>query len=294
MADDAIAEHRFDNPEDLLAALRPGNTLWKPDPGSWAFRGHADSNWLLIPSGNRRSALKRYFATKYSRDDSVYVLPEAADLGALLEQFVLALDRAGHPVPGVGRFNKAEIVAKVIGGRSDAHTHELVALAQHYGLPTYMLDWTRHATVAAYFAASDTADIAGDGKGEIEVWALNTSVVTARTHNPYGLIDGIPIGLDVSSPLRSGNPNLHAQGGVFTYTSYQHESIGLRPADEVVRATAERNPWWARPVMHRFRLPQRQAGRLLWLLAFEPVTGGALFPGLGGVVRDVRDAFRYR
>jgi hypothetical protein len=240
-------------------------------------------------------ALGAYFGTKYE-GDGTYCRPDPADLGAVLVQFARALDRAGYQVPGTPLLTIEQVVASVESGRpeaSDSGTHELIALAQHYGLPTYLLDWTRHAAIAAYFAASDTANLPGELDGELEVWALNTFVVTEKSHNPYGLIDGIPIGLDVSSPLRAGNPNLHAQGGVFTFTKNQDGTVSLRSADEVVCATAERNPSWALPVMHRFRLPQREAGRLLWLLTFEPVTGGALFPGLSGVVRDVRDGRRF-
>jgi hypothetical protein len=127
-----------------------------------------------------------------------------------------------------------------------------------------------------------------DAFGVLEVWALNRCVDTMKAGSSPGLIDGSPVSLNFSSPLRAGNQNLHAQGGVFTYPTIQH-SGALRPADEIISAMAEKNPGWARPVMHRFRLTQFQAHRLLWLLSFEPVTGATLFPGYSGVVRDVRD-----
>jgi hypothetical protein len=44
--------------------------------------------------------------------------------------------------------------------------------------------------------------------------------------------------------------------------------------------------------MHHLKLRQSEARELLRLLAFEPVTGAMLFPGLAGVVRDVRDRMR--
>lgn len=291
MADDAIVEHHLDTAEDFLAALRPGSAFWKGDPGPWVFRGHADSNWLLVPSENRRASLAPYFGLKY-QGEGAYCLPEAADLGAVMVEFVHALDRAGYHVPGVGRFTIEEIAEKVKSGRPDAHTHELVALAQHQGLPTYMLDWTQHGTTAAYFAASDTAHVKGDETGDIEVWALNTSIAPDRSQSTYGFLHGYAASFHVSSPLRAGNTNLQAQGGVFTFTTHLNVTGELQPIDAIVRAMGEENPRWVRPVMHRFRLPLREAGRVLWLLAFEPVSAGTLFPGLGGVVRDVRDRRR--
>jgi hypothetical protein len=107
-----------------------------------------------------------------------------------------------------------------------------------------------------------------------------------------GYIDKLHVALFLSAPLRSGNPNLQAQGGIFTHTTVAPSaSRALLSADEIIRAMADTNAW-PRPVMYRFLLPQREAGRLLWLLSFDPVSGGTLFPGLGGVVRDVRDRAR--
>ena len=40
--------------DELLAKLDPSSTLWQPfEYGRWAFRGHADATWELIPSALR-------------------------------------------------------------------------------------------------------------------------------------------------------------------------------------------------------------------------------------------------
>lgn len=289
MADEVVAEHEFERAEDFLAALQPGADCWRGYPGEWVFRGHADARWLLLPSQNRRALLAPYFGTKY-RGEGPYCSPHPLDLGTLMEEFVLGLDRDGYAVPGVGRFTIHEIAEKVRAGTPDSHTHEVVALAQHNGLPTYMLDWTRHAKVAAYFAASDSAGLPWDLTGEIEVWALHRKVSIPERN--VGRIGDRPVLLHVSAPPRAGNANLHAQGGLFTFNSYWGVEGGpLHPVDEIVRAMHATNGFIA-PAMHRFRLPQSQAGAVLRLLSHEPVTGGTMFPGIGGVVREVRDRVR--
>jgi hypothetical protein len=287
MADNPIVEHTFAEAEDFLAALRPSADLWKADPGAWVFRGHADSTWRLLPSQNRRASLERYFGPKY-RGDGLYCNPDASDLGKLMVEFVYALDRAGHRVPGPDRFKMEEIAEKVAAGMPDGLTHELVALAQHNDLPTYLLDWTRHAATAAYFAASETANLRGELEGEIEVWGLKRDMIEGAS---AGQIDGHGVRLHVSTPPLRGNANLHAQGGLFTYSIHRPDR-DAPAADDVVRAMASANVFPV-PVMHRLRLPQKRAGGLLYLLSHDPVTGGSLFPGYGGVARDVRDRMRF-
>ena len=288
MSDDAIAEHPFASAEEFLAALRPGNALWKADPGAWVFRGHADANWLLVPSQNRRASLAAYFGTKYRGEDP-YCVPDPADLGALMEKFVYALDRAGHVIPGKGIFTIEKIAEKVRSGQPDADTHEVVALAQHHELPTYMLDWTRHSNFAAYFAASETAKLPGDLTGKIEVWALQSKIVDGMTRS-RSRIGETPVRLLFSTPPRGGNPNLHARKAASSRTPrpLPGKDGPIFSADQVVRAMAE-GSGFSGAVMRRMTLAQSEAGQVLHLLSHEPVTGASLFPGVAGVVRDVRD-----
>jgi hypothetical protein len=296
MVDDVVAEHPFERAEDFLAALRPNGPLWRASPESWIFRGHADSRWLLLPSVNRRKALGAYFGTRYEGQDAAgpkapYCQPLPADQASLLKTFAESLDRAGFVVPGAQLMGIKQVVLHLEENLVDDVTEEVIALAQHHKLPTRFLDWTRHGTVAAYFAASEVAELPAGSMGYIEVWALNRNLSFDVTER-HSIMDGGAVRLYVVAPPRGGNRNLHAQGGVFTYAAYDVREGQLRTVDEIAKELAPA-AGFREPAMHRLRLPRAEAGSLLRWLGHEGVTGGTLFPEVGGVVRDVRDRHHY-
>src|SRR5262249_49946949 len=99
----------------------------------------------------------------------------------LLKLFIASCDRGGIALPGDGyEFRKAwmddqrgQLQTAYLQPERwpfDAHL-PLLAFAQHHGIPTRLLDWTRNATVAAYFAASDAIGI--ERSGDLAIWALN-------------------------------------------------------------------------------------------------------------------------
>lgn len=279
----------FSKAEDLVAALRPASAFWAPDPKKWIFRGQAQSSWKLLSSVNRRRSL-RGFLTDVAQlpGDDIYCVPTSGHVLTLLRDFAVALDAGGREVPGDPKV-KTVLEGNFSVGSEDELFEPLAALGQHHGLPTRLLDWTRVGTYAAYFAAADPTGI-GSSDGDLVVWALNRTI-TGR----IGTIGQSFVTVRLVAPPRSGNANLHSQGGVFTLAGLPaHDRVAanpvdLLPVDDIVQAAAERNTDITEPMMRRLSLPRTEATALLRWLSIEGVTGAALFPGLDGVVRQVRD-----
>jgi hypothetical protein len=173
----------------------------------------------------------------------------------------------------------------------------LTALAQHYGVPTRLMDWSNDAFIAAYFAAAGAVEklekikkkVSGDDR--LAVWCLNWRYVWLRW--PGDKPDEIEV-LLVMAP-RATNPNLHAQGGVFTVRIVRPKNpaapIDRKSLDVAIEDTAPCDDidGIRFPVMRRVTLPIRESGRVLRLLAGHNIHAASIFPGFNGVVRHLSE-----
>lgn len=157
----------------------------------------------------------------------------------------------------------------------------LMALAQHYRLPTRLLDWSTRAYVGAYFAISDALAQRVDADAErLAVWALDIEK-RAQFHE-----------LKVVTVPGGNNANLAAQSGRFTLLT-QKGGRG-RPFE----GEAALNLYFAAqslpPPLKKITLPIAEAPAALQLCALYGVTGATLFPDYYGASRATEDVLSSR
>jgi FRG domain len=288
----AIKEISCTKAEALLSKLDRGNSLWSAKRQFWVFRGHSNDAYKLLPSALRNTARLGYtFAPKEGIRRSNEEQKDAEF--ERIHEFYWATDAQGLHVPGESnllrtplQWRKLKEDIKKDGWPAD-DLLPLLALAQHYGVPTRLLDWSDKPLVAAFFAAREAAE-RKEGT-HLGIWAMNLDWVinTAFPDNPPDSPSKLSVYV-VTAP-RASNPNLHAQGGVFTTECLPAadlpNAVNLRTVDTIIKEKwndiyGKRK---GKPVMVHFTLPVKEAGKLLRLLNQGGINSAIIYPGYKGV-----------
>ena len=274
-----VEDHYAATADELLDLLSPRHELWRDEPDAWIFED------TPTPSGSCARARCATHATRSRRrpiftkaDASIPSWSVLAGLqNRLLQVFGEALDRSGIAIP----VQNPELDAiSPPATESNAHPPRrlfpLMALAQHYGLPTMLLDWSRRSLVGAYFAAEEAADESKRGSAtHVAVWAL----YRGGAHSLEGL-------LFFEAPA-SSNPNLRAQDGLFTLLPASEKDY--RSVEDFFQRTSRIIGAPTRAPLRRIMMPIGETKELLRLLHYEGVNGASMFPGAYGVVRALRE-----
>ncbi|WP_127550648.1 FRG domain-containing protein [Paenibacillus amylolyticus] len=304
--DQVVETVHVNSAKELFGIISPFDERYRLLSNAYIFRGQKSAKYSLLPTAlrlDKQSELSKYAdqIDPISGDGIVseYEFFQRANELKILYEFFVKSDNVGLNIPHVETLRNSMFFfldnLSIVREWLPSSFHELAGLAQHYGLPTRLLDWSRDPFVSLYFASRDALKHGEcDPDDCMVLWVLNRSVI--EYYRNYG------IPLEIINPPYSGNPNLNAQKGLFTHWKSQslgenndiNKSIKVdrRPLDSLIyEYLSKEKGFFLRPeiCMYKFLIPTKEAGSIFEALKRMNYDAAKIFPGFDGISRSIRE-----
>jgi hypothetical protein len=273
--------------------------------GGYVFRGQGDASWGLIPSVFRPGKLAEFhdgLPDRFSWDHPFWRRLFVKIELELVRAFSWLAQEMGLETPHkIGKFERIlsqvdepcsdskvdEVLDQIcdISNPNFAEVAEELAVAQHHGIPTRLLDWTEDPYLAAYFAA-ETSRCHTD----IAVFALDTSnfyyptdFIPGRGNNKYQ--QNIAI---VRAP-RARELFIQRQKGLFTMTRStlsRHRAFGF----DLLRFMMDLDKGIeGRPSLFKLVLPAKAVADLRVRLHRDGYRHHSVYPSLRSIAASIKE-----
>lgn len=281
---DLINEYRASTAEEFWDYLSPQRYLFGLHSRP-IFRGQKCDTWQLESSILRNESHPIYSSIHKSlpdlSEDRIF-----AEIAAL-NTFARYCHSSGLRIPGDSAdFRKKYLDPTTVMDQFIFHRRiwpseeyfQIMALAQHYRLPTRLLDWSWRSHVAAYFAASGAlTDKDEDIKNRrLVVWAFDQENMRLSLRN-----------VEVILVPGSNNANIAAQSGLFTLLRQEYKRgkpfEGSHCLDDYVVSCGSH-------ALVKITVHASEAPKIIDLCEKYGVTAATLYPDFYGAAKATLDS----
>lgn len=297
-----VINKRFERLDDFIASFNYGGDLQKTfAKGNFIFRGHASEKYELIPSALRLECSGRFNAIALGNDSGGTEYFQMVKEYNILRRFFKLCDLKGLLVDDVERIRdtwQERFDIDTLVKNEDWLPRDLwsiAAFAQHYGLPTRLLDWTHDRFVALYFAIEDYLDSVKSPKESknIVIWALNM--------NPFISQANLGLPLVFVQPVYHGNMNMIAQQGLFTLWQVKKETViennqlkpnlgmevNRKPLDFLLNEYFSERGENIAPFLYKITIPSNCFKEIYHYLVDIGYDAARIYPGYEGVAKAI-------
>ncbi|EIG9087639.1 FRG domain-containing protein [Serratia marcescens] len=231
-----LTEIDCETAKEFLDLITPWSTPYKLS--NYVFRGHTDANYNLHPNilrkKNNQELMK--IAKIYLKKGKYHEplgklgltnisLYHASIELTILRKFYKVSNENGLYVPNselmssrmeTGQYVPLSTLLKLCGHSTwlNKDSTEIAALAQHYGLPTRLIDWSYNQYIASFFASNFNHKI--NNQKKISLWMMNYKELNDVFTSPLSDVK-------IFSPHYQWNENARSQRGLFTYIESKHD-----------------------------------------------------------------------
>ncbi|ASJ91498.1 FRG domain-containing protein [Porphyrobacter sp. CACIAM 03H1] len=286
-----------------------------PGYSPWLFRGHSDASWPLLPSAFRPlssryagllDAVSRYEKRVLETRDWSNLNSGQAEYFINSHILMWSISEFCKKCHEIGEIDMLDVYEGLIqsGERffspqrvhhcftnsfGDVHQNLrlrfIYELAQHYGLPTHLLDWTTNPLFALHFASRDWWN--GESEGEIAVWAMSPRSNTLEFTDEFDKVYRLSV--QMFHPSIKINVHARAQMSVFTVlgedaSSEYFANVGVYPSLESLQSISPGDR-----VLRKYVLRREYSRDLQELLALYGVSDVRLMPTFATAAEAARN-----